>query len=995
MSVMRGKDQLRIRVSGRFGGIRGVAICTVVGVIVLGVSFSSKFIVGQVGIFGEAAVNSVTQPDDVETLSQSQPAQENTQSEREPQVDDLKRARGTIADNLDRLPAEVKDLVEINPETLEKDRWPLKAKRRLSAEELGKVEEEIGKFLEDIALKQVLGVGALPKVAIENARGDVAQSQPAQENTQPEREPQVDDLKRARGTIADNLDRLPAEVKDLVDISPETLEKDRWSLKAKRRLSAEELGKVEEEIGKFLEDIALKQVLGVGALPKVAIENARGDVAQSQPAQENTQPEREPQVDDLKRARGTIADNLDRLPAEVKDLVEINPETLEKDRWSLKAKRRLSAEELGKVEEEIGKFLEDIALKQVLGVGALPKVAIENARGDVAQSQPAQENTQPEREPQVDDLKRARAKIAESLDRLPAEVKDLVEINPETLQKDRWPLKAKRRLSAEELGKVEQEIGKFLEDIALKQVLGVGALPKVAIENVGGDVAQSQPAQENTQPEREPQVDDVKRARAKVAESLDRLPAEVKDLVDINPETLQKDRWPLKAKRRLSAEELRKVEEEIRKFLEGLAILQILGVESLPKVEIENVSLLSQLEQCLNLPENRELRDRVVANLDWDNKKLDENGKTLSVKALKPMMDSAAAQLRHDLENLIAGCCKEPGFSVVIDYVPPGGRESNAPPEERSPDAGGSEGPRVPRENYVLVDNVPRRSGLLRRFICCRLPVIRERLVNIFRPRGFLRRWSFSRRLSSCDFQHVEKPQTQTDFSASNSAVGVAKVTSGDSLVEQTTNVHPKKGSADLAESLNPTCRSVFSLEILEEIREEVDDYSRLVNLHSSSWFVSTSNISPSLITDVRELALHTGSHRVNMEADELFGSAYHAFWQGKYTEAYELLAQGIRFNASDPRLWYYKGFCETALDRKSEAKISLMTALVLHHQGQFPSKKVAACLQRVQGRYRAELETLRPHVCRLVETLASENTSLDNSHFAWQTSLSGDIVSR
>jgi hypothetical protein len=219
----------------------------------------------------------------------------------------------------------------------------------------------------------------------------------------------------------------------------------------------------------------------------------------------------------------------------------------------------------------------------------------------------------------------------------------------------------------------------------------------------------------------------------------------------------------------------------------------------------------------------------------------------------------------------------------------------------------------------------------------------------------------------------VEKPQTQTDFSASDSAVGVAKVTSGDSLVEQTTNVHPKKGSADLAESLNPTCRSVFSLEILEEIREEVDDYSRLVNLHSSSWFVSTSNISPSLITDVRELALHTGSHRVNMEADELFGSAYHAFWQGKYTEAYELLAQGIRFNA----------------------KISLITALVLHHKGQFPSKKVAACLQRVQGRYRAELETLRPHVCRLVETLASENTSLDNSHFAWQTSLSGDIVSR
>jgi hypothetical protein len=466
----------------------------------------------------------------------------------------------------------------------------------------------------------------------------------------------------------------------------------------------------------------------------------------------------------------------------------------------------------------------------------------------------------------------------------------------------------------------------------------------------------------------------------------------VKDLVEINPETLEKDRWPLKAKRRLSAEELRKVEEEIVKFLEGLAIRQTLGVASLPKVEIENVSLLSQLEQCLNLPENRELRDRVVANLDWDNKKLDEKGKTLSVQALKPMTDSAAAQLRHDLENLIAGCCKEPGFSVVIDYVRSEVPPPNPAPEGGSPDAGA---PSVTQENYVLVDNVPRRCGLLRRFICCRLPVIRERLVNIFRPRGFLRRWSFSRRLLSCDFQHVEKPQTQTDFSASNFAVGVAKVTSGDSLVEQTTNVDPKKGSADLAESLNPTCRSVFSLEILEEIREEVDDYSRLVNLHSSSWFVSTSNISPSLITDVRELALHTGSHRVNMEADELFGSAYHAFWQGKYTEAYELLAQGIRFNASDPRLWYYKGFCETALDRKSEAKISLMTALVLHHQGQFPSKKVAACLQRVQGRYRAELETLRPHVCRLVETLASENTSLDNSHFAWQTSLSGDIVSR
>lgn len=102
--------------------------------------------------------------------------------------------------------------------------------------------------------------------------------------------------------------------------------------------------------------------------------------------------------------------------------------------------------------------------------------------------------------------------------------------------------------------------------------------------------------------------------------------------------------------------------------------------------------------------------------------------------------------------------------------------------------------------------------------------------------------------------------------------------------------------------------------------------------------------------------------------SSELFGRGTHLFWQGNYAEALELFEMGLQVNSEDARLWYFKGFSELALNRMDDAERSIITAIVLHEKSANP-REIAMALERVQGRFRAVIEKLRPRAALALRT--------------------------
>ncbi|MBC7354174.1 MAG: tetratricopeptide repeat protein [Thermogutta sp.] len=102
--------------------------------------------------------------------------------------------------------------------------------------------------------------------------------------------------------------------------------------------------------------------------------------------------------------------------------------------------------------------------------------------------------------------------------------------------------------------------------------------------------------------------------------------------------------------------------------------------------------------------------------------------------------------------------------------------------------------------------------------------------------------------------------------------------------------------------------------------------------------------------------------------ASELFGRGSHFFWEGNYAQALELFDMGLGINPDDARLWYFKGFSEMALNRMDDAERSIVTAIVLHEKSS-NTREIAQSLERVQGRFRAVIEKLRPKAALALRT--------------------------
>lgn len=91
--------------------------------------------------------------------------------------------------------------------------------------------------------------------------------------------------------------------------------------------------------------------------------------------------------------------------------------------------------------------------------------------------------------------------------------------------------------------------------------------------------------------------------------------------------------------------------------------------------------------------------------------------------------------------------------------------------------------------------------------------------------------------------------------------------------------------------------------------------------------------------------------------AAELFGAAYHAFWNRDYRTAGDYLSQALEFNTRDARLWYYQGLVQLALGKHDQAQTSLAEAIRLHAVlTDAQAAEVNRSLERVQGSLRQEL---------------------------------------
>jgi hypothetical protein len=92
--------------------------------------------------------------------------------------------------------------------------------------------------------------------------------------------------------------------------------------------------------------------------------------------------------------------------------------------------------------------------------------------------------------------------------------------------------------------------------------------------------------------------------------------------------------------------------------------------------------------------------------------------------------------------------------------------------------------------------------------------------------------------------------------------------------------------------------------------------------------------------------------------ANEKFGIAFHAYWQGDYDGAIQVLGEAIEANSRDARCWYYLGLCERALNRTDAAEAALAQAVRLH--AAMPAREalaVSKSIERVQGKLRQDLQ--------------------------------------
>ncbi len=120
-------------------------------------------------------------------------------------------------------------------------------------------------------------------------------------------------------------------------------------------------------------------------------------------------------------------------------------------------------------------------------------------------------------------------------------------------------------------------------------------------------------------------------------------------------------------------------------------------------------------------------------------------------------------------------------------------------------------------------------------------------------------------------------------------------------------------------------------------------------------WSPSSTKPVTALVTANETIKLASAEER--QLAAQLFGEAYHAFWQDDYRKSLDQIDVALGIHAGDARLWYYKGLAELRLGSRAAATASLAEAVRLHSLNSPERKQIDAALQRVQGTLRAELQ--------------------------------------
>lgn len=105
------------------------------------------------------------------------------------------------------------------------------------------------------------------------------------------------------------------------------------------------------------------------------------------------------------------------------------------------------------------------------------------------------------------------------------------------------------------------------------------------------------------------------------------------------------------------------------------------------------------------------------------------------------------------------------------------------------------------------------------------------------------------------------------------------------------------------------------------------------------------------------------GTVEVHAQQDllnELYGLGVHAYYAGKYRDAYENLSAAIEGGSRDPRVYYFRGLAQTHLGRSEDAKIDFRKGAELEVAGGGDRYPIGKALERVQGRQRLEIEGIR-----------------------------------
>ena len=85
---------------------------------------------------------------------------------------------------------------------------------------------------------------------------------------------------------------------------------------------------------------------------------------------------------------------------------------------------------------------------------------------------------------------------------------------------------------------------------------------------------------------------------------------------------------------------------------------------------------------------------------------------------------------------------------------------------------------------------------------------------------------------------------------------------------------------------------------------------------------------------------------------------AYHAYFDGRYSESASHLDEAIALNDKDPRLYYFRGLAKYRLGDTDACVADFQRGGDAEYNSTVP---VGAALERVQGRERLLLEEYRP----------------------------------